>query len=173
MTVDFVMDRLGVVYPGFSRAGRPGLPHLGASCHFSGSVFHQGSHSSGEGGGVRRDGHVHKHPKAHPSPPGGLQPFLATCSLTFPPHFGADPQAPSLAGQCHGWSWARRAHPKTGRLGLAPPRCRAPQPLPFCEAGGEKPPPSAYQIWPCLKSPGFLFTKKDQNWVIGSQRGCL
>lgn len=35
------------------------------------------------------------------------------------------------------------------------------------------PPPPAYQIWPCLKRPGFLFTKKDQNWVIGCRHRCL
>lgn len=135
MTVDFVVDRLGVVHPGFSEVGRPEPPHLGASCYSSGSVFHQGSRSSGEGGDVLGElagmGTYTSTQKHIPGPLGGLQPFLAACSLTFPPHFGADPQASSLAGQCHSWSWARGAHPKTRRLGLPPLTPDAMHPSPF------------------------------------------
>lgn len=53
-----------------------------------------------------------------------------------------------------------------------------PSPFPRARPVGKSltrppPPPPAYQIWPCLKRPGFLFTKKDQNWVIGCRHRCL
>ncbi|XP_031981141.1 interleukin-17B isoform X1 [Corvus moneduloides] len=90
---------------------------------------------------------------AHPAPSGmALQPGWA--------HRALQPSCPSLEAE------------------LAMTQPPHPSPFPCARPVGKSlpcppPPPPAYQIWPCLKRPGFLFTKKDQNWVIGCRHRCL
>lgn len=141
MTVDFVMDRLGVVYPGFSRAGRPGLPHLGASCHSSGSVFHQGSHSSGEGGdavgefagmGTYTSTQKHIH-----LPLGGSSPSWLPAPSPSHHTLGLIPKHPAWQGSA--MAGAGHAGPtlRLGGWGWPPPGAAHPSPFPFARPVGK------------------------------------
>lgn len=150
-------------------AGRSDPPCLGTGSHSSGSSFHHGSHSSGAG----RNKAGRQQGQAWTAKPQiiALSPMVSSWRGTLESFQPFHPPQGHMADPAH--PAPGRAQPAATPMQCCHPPSHAPRPHPWHKAGGEKPPPPAYQIWPCLKSPGFLFTKKDQNWVIGSQRGCL
>lgn len=192
MAVGFVVVTLENRYLGLLRAGRayrdsPFCPVWGPLPAFQALISTDGRGAMCWGGS--RDEHT-QNPKEQPLSPlrnplpgelcGGSSPSHPPTPLC--PLMGLTPAHLGPARWHHGQHGhmepADRLVPAARQaLAVTQPPVN-PGPFPNTRPVGKShprppPPPPAYQIWPCLKSPGFLFTKKDQNWVTGCRRRCL